>query len=70
MMRNELIEWRSRLKYTQRQAAEYLDVPLRTYEGWEWGKPVEQPGPVRRLIKLAYWPHEAKAIMRHCAKQG
>ncbi len=67
-LRDELIEWRTRFRWTQKEAAEYLDVPLRTYQGWEIGhRKVHNPGPVRRLLKLAYWPHEATAIMKRCA---
>lgn len=34
----ELKRWRKRMGYTQAEAAEVLDVKLRTYEGWEFGR--------------------------------
>jgi len=34
----EIRAWRESVPYTQREAARVLDVPLRTYEGWESGR--------------------------------
>lgn len=64
-MKDELLEWRTRLVWTQRQAAEYLDVPLATYKGWEQGRrEVQNAGPVRRLIRLAFHGFTAHEIMQ------
>jgi len=35
--------WRARLGITQAQAADVLDVPLRTYQGFEAGKTERLP---------------------------
>ena len=34
----ELKAWRERLGITQARAASVLDVPIRTYQGWELGR--------------------------------
>lgn len=52
-MRNDLYIWRVKLGWTQKQAAAYLDVSLRTYQNWEQGRTVEQPGPIQKLMALA-----------------
>ena len=45
-----LVAWRKRLGLTQAQAADFLNVPLGTYRGWELGRfPV--PGPVALLTQ-------------------
>lgn len=53
---HDLQRWRRLLKWTQRSAAEYLGVPLTTYERWEAGKRrVANPGPVKKLMgKVGY----------------
>lgn len=49
----ELKAWRKRTKLTQVQAAEFLDVPLRSYQAWEQGRQEpDQKGPIRKLIAL------------------
>jgi len=45
----DLREWREKFGLTQGQAASVLDVPARTYQGWEAGRPVERP----RIFRLA-----------------
>ena len=63
-MRDELLSWRQRLEWTQREAASFLDVPVSTYRGWEQGRrEVHNPGPVRRLLRLAYFQHNAQDII-------
>ncbi len=47
----ELKEWRSKRGFTQRKAAQWLRVSLRTYQGWEQGRRVSLAGPVRELMK-------------------
>ena len=48
----ELKAWRTRKGWTQAQAAEFLRVSKRTYEGWEVGRwKAELPGPVQKLIE-------------------
>ena len=34
--------WRERIGVTQARAAELLDVPVRTYQGWEAGRDVDR----------------------------
>lgn len=46
---DDLRAWRARTRVTQAEAACWLDVPLRTYQGWESGRAVERP----RVLKLA-----------------
>jgi DNA-binding transcriptional regulator YiaG len=47
----ELKAWRKRTRLTQAKAAEFLDVPLRSYQAWEQGRQEpDQKGPIRRLI--------------------
>lgn len=54
MHSNELLIWRKRMGWTQKLAAEYLQVNLRTYENWEQGhRKVGNEGPVRKLMKQA-----------------
>ncbi len=47
----DLKQWRARLRITQKQAAEQLGVPYRTYDGWEqeWHAP-SHPGIIRKLM--------------------
>lgn len=46
--------WRSYDGCTQAQAADWMGVPLRTYQEWEQGRHVpSQPGPVLKLLELA-----------------
>lgn len=52
----ELKHWRKRLGWTQQQAADYLGIPVRTYEAWEreWQtKRPGNPGAVRKLMQQA-----------------
>lgn len=53
VLRAELYLWRTKLGWTQKQAAAWLEVMLRTYENWEQGRPVEQPGPIKKLMEQA-----------------
>lgn len=47
--------WRASLGWTQKKAAQYLVVPLTTYERWEAGtRKVHNPGPVKKLMTMAY----------------
>lgn len=53
----EIKTWRAKHGWTQEQAAAYLQVPLKTYQNWEWGRRAPQPiGPVRKLMALAPKP--------------
>jgi len=52
---NDLKAWRRRLKITQAAAARLLDVPLRTYQGWEIGRAVDRP----HVLRLAMAALEA-----------
>jgi DNA-binding transcriptional regulator YiaG len=47
----DLPAFRAAHNLTQRQAAAALGVPLRTWQGWERGKPC-QSGPLRVLVAL------------------
>ena len=50
---DELKTWRTRVEYTQEEAAEFLGVPLRTYQEWEQGRQApDQLGPIRKAIEL------------------
>ena len=52
-MQHDLLKWRKKLGWTQREAAEYLDVPVRTYESWEQGhRQVANPGPIKALMRI------------------
>lgn len=54
---DELKAWRYARGWTQEDAAKYLDVPLKTYQNWEWGRRLPNtPGPIRKLMKLAPKP--------------
>lgn len=51
---SEMKEWRQSLKLTQAGAAEWLGVPLRTYQEWEQSR--RDPahiGPIRKLMSCA-----------------
>jgi DNA-binding XRE family transcriptional regulator len=56
-LRHDLAAWRARLGITQAEAATSLDVPLRTYQGWEAGRAVER----ETIVKLALWAIEEKS---------
>lgn len=45
-----LKKWRMQHKMTQPQAAQWLDVPHRTYEQWEQGR--QEPSQVGPILKL------------------
>jgi Predicted transcriptional regulator len=50
----ELKQWRQRLGWTQRQAAEYLGAPLATYKNWEVGhRSPANWSAIRKLMKMA-----------------
>lgn len=51
-LKKELAEWRDSMGLNQYQAAELLDVPFRTYLGWESGRKV--PRPHMAKLALAY----------------
>lgn len=65
---NSLSLWRKRVGWTQKQAAAYLDVSLRTYQNWEQGRKIEQPGPIRKLMKLV-WSSSAAAEVERETKE-
>ena len=48
-MARKLQSWRKRLGITQIEAAELLDMPRRTYEGWEAGRNIDR----WRILELA-----------------
>ena len=48
-MARKLQSWRKRLAITQVEAAELLDMPKHTYEGWEAGRNIDR----RRILELA-----------------
>lgn len=52
MTNKQLVEWRLSNGYTQKQACERLNTPLRTYVGWEIGE-ARIPGVVEMFIKLS-----------------
>lgn len=69
-MRNRVYIWRRTLGWTQRQAAEFLEVPLRTYEGWESGrKDMQNSGPVRKLMRLASTKFGVKEVNEDTTKE-
>lgn len=47
---DDLKAWRARLGLTQAEAARWLDVPVRTYEGWEFGRAFDRPHVLRLAI--------------------
>ncbi len=48
-----LKHWRDRVAFTQTEAAQFLAVPLRTYQEWEQGRQApEQQGPILKVIEL------------------
>lgn len=48
-----LREWRRRMRWTQKRAAEHMGCTLRTYENWEQGyKTPRHPVAVRKLMKI------------------
>lgn len=49
-----LSKWREALNMTQKEAAAFLRVPIRTYQEWEQGrrKP-KQDGPLRKVMELS-----------------
>ena len=51
----EFKTWRKeRMKWTQRQAAAWLQVPLKAYQKWEQGyRSAHNPGPIRLRMKQA-----------------
>jgi len=44
---------RDTIGWTQYQAATYLDVPLRTYQGWEQGRKPRRPKIIVLALTLA-----------------
>ena len=49
MTKEQLKKLRIKLGYSQRQFAEELGLPVRTYQGYELGRNI--PGPVAKLAK-------------------
>lgn len=50
----EFKQWRSKLEWSQRRAADFLRVSLRAYEKWEGGsRQARNPGPIRLRMKEA-----------------
>lgn len=48
----ELKRWRSRMRLTQEQAAQRLDVAVASIRDWEQGRAQPgTPGPVRKVMK-------------------
>lgn len=47
------VKWRHAIGWTQREAAEWLGVSLRSYEGWEAGALQRHPQAMRRLMQAA-----------------
>lgn len=47
------VKWRHGLGWTQREAAAWLGVSLRSYEGWEAGQLQRHPKAMRRLMATA-----------------
>jgi len=46
--------WRDSLGKTQQEAADFLFVPVRTYQEWEQGRRApKQAGPLRKVIELS-----------------
>lgn len=57
----EIRGWRAFMRYTQKQAADYLGTSVRSIENWEQGANAPQfPGAMRKLMQLAHpkwrWP--------------
>lgn len=49
----ELRDWRDKLGWTQKEAANYLGYPVRSYENWEQDhRPVPYPVTIRRLMGM------------------
>ena len=46
-----LKDWRKRLGITQAQAASVLDVPIRTYQGWEAGRDFDRDTILRYALE-------------------
>lgn len=46
-----LANWRTRMGFTQVTAAEFLKVPLRTYQNWELGRPQAFPDWLRQQLQ-------------------
>lgn len=42
-LKKRLKQWRKKRGLVQKQAADILGVNLRTYEGWEQGRPAPEP---------------------------
>lgn len=52
----EVKKWRQERNLTQREAAEKLDIPLRTYQGWEAGRRKTQAAFIRQLMRRVSKP--------------
>lgn len=48
--KTQIINWRKRMKFSQREAAEWLKVPKRTYQNWELGRPQAFPDWLRQQL--------------------
>jgi len=51
---DDLSTWRAHLGMTQKEAADFLFVPIRTYQEWEQGRRApKQAGPLRKVLELS-----------------
>ena len=60
-----LKEWRAQMAYSQSEAAIRLGVPLRTLQGWEFGRPMPYPALLQRAV-----PTIARPINRYTLSQA
>lgn len=49
--KKELRAWRKLRGFTQKKAADFLDVSKRTYESWEYGKMVPKELAMAELLR-------------------
>lgn len=54
--------WRGFLAWSQKDAASWLGVKLRTYESWEAGRSMRHPDGVRRLMAMAISKRAGKRV--------
>jgi DNA-binding transcriptional regulator YiaG len=47
-----LTDWRAQARLSQSQAAEMLDVPLKTLQGWEQGRETRYAKLIRNSVRL------------------
>ncbi len=55
LTKKELQTWRATMRWTQKDAADWLRITLRSYENWEQGYRLRQhhPGTIRQLMNSA-----------------